>query len=263
MSERGPDFNPAWSELLETALTLPGNLGNTYNRFTSYSFGNQIALAMQGVTSPVAGYKKWPEFNRYVKRGAKGKWIQHPVIRQIENEEGERVPTVTGFTWRKSVFELNDTEGEDLPPWDPPEWSRERALGALGIQLIDFASLDGNTAGYSHGNEVAINPVARYPFKTLIHEIGHVVLGHTSAAGLEEYRTHRGLMEFGAEGTAYLVLNELDALDQMNASESRGYIQHWIRKQRPDDKSIRQVFTATDKILQAGRNVNIDLAEAQ
>ncbi|ASN39194.1 hypothetical protein CGQ24_09305 [Arthrobacter sp. 7749] len=70
---------------------------------------------------------------------------------------------------------------------------------------------------------------------------------------MEEYREHRGLIEFQAESTAYLALNELSATDRFDAAESRGYIQGWMRNERPDDASIRQVFTATDKILKAGR----------
>ncbi|GAA3322662.1 hypothetical protein [Paeniglutamicibacter sulfureus] len=118
---------------------------------------------------------------------------------------------------------------------------------------MDFEQINGNVAGYSYERNVAVSPVAKYPFKTLMHEIGHVVLGHTSEQGLEDYREHRGSKEFQAESTAYLALNELSATDQFDAAESRGYIQGWMRNERPDNASIRQVFTATNKILKAGR----------
>jgi antirestriction protein ArdC len=84
------------------------------------------------------------------------------------------------------------------------------------------------------------------------------VLGHTSGEQLAEYRTHRGIKEFEAEATAYLCANELEQLDAMDASESRAYIQGWLRGERPDDQSIKRVFAATTKILKAGR---IALAE--
>jgi len=34
--------------IIESALTAPGNVGNTYNRFYDYSFLNQMYLWKQG-----------------------------------------------------------------------------------------------------------------------------------------------------------------------------------------------------------------------
>jgi len=48
-------------------------------------------------------------------------------------------------------------------------------------------------------------------------------------------------------------MHELDLLDDDQAAESRGYIQHWLKAEHPPDKAIQQVFTATDRILKAGR----------
>lgn len=244
---------PEWSELLETALTMPGSMGSTYNRFYNYSFGNQILLFMQGVEEPVNTYKRWAAMNRQVLRGSKAKAIMLPLITKVRNDEGELEQRVTGFKLMNCLFGLSETEGEELPPYEPAEWSKERALGALGIREVAFQHPNGNTQGYSIGNEIAINPVAAYPFKTLWHEMGHVVLKHTTDEGLEVYQEHRGVQEFQAESVAYLGMNELGATDQFDPSESRAYIQHWIRKERPPEPSIRQVFTATDRILSAGR----------
>jgi hypothetical protein len=235
---------------------MPGALGATYSRFYQYSFMNQIALFMQGVTGPVATYKRWKDMDRQVIKGSKAKAILRPLMFNEINDQGEKQQRVGGFKWQNSLFEVSDTEGADLPEYQPPAWDRTLALGTLGIQQVAFEQLNGNIAGYSRNQEVAINPVAVYPFKTLLHEMAHVVLKHTTPEGLEEYRSHRGLMEFQSEGTAYLAMNELDALDQFNAEESRGYIQHFLKGSKPDDKSIRGVFTATDKILRAGRTID-------
>ncbi|MEC5150896.1 ArdC family protein [Cryobacterium sp. GrIS_2_6] len=256
-NSRPPEkFNPQeveWAALLETALTMPGALGATYSRFRQYSMGNQIALFMQGATGPVAPYKKWLELGRQVRKGSKAMAVQVPLLYKEANREGLIENKVKGFKWVNSVFELADTDGEDLPQYEPPEWSRERAMGTLGIQQVAFENFNGNSQGYSRGNEIAINPVAAYPFKTTIHEMAHVAMKHTTPEGLAEYQSHRGLMEFGAEGTAYLVMNELNALDQMDAPESRAYIQTWLRGETPDDKAIRQVLATTGTILKAGR----------
>jgi hypothetical protein len=80
-----------------------------------------------------------------------------------------------------------------------------------------------------------------------------IILGHTLPHALEDYQTHRGVKEFQAESVAYLAMHELDLLDEEQAAESRGYIQHWLKDEHPPDKAIQQVFTATDRILRSGQ----------
>ena len=239
--------------LLAQALLMPGNLGDTYSRFTNYSLGNTILLFMQGVTEPVAGYRRWQSMNRYVKKGAKGKFISHPLIVTVTEEGGEKRQQLKGFKLKPSVFTLSDTEGEELPPVEPRTWDKVKALGALGISEVPFESSDGNMQGYSMGRNVAINPIAKYPFKTLTHEIGHVVLGHTAPDQAAEYQAHRGTKEFQAEAVAYLTMHELGLEEHMNVGESRAYINHWLGDEMPADNDIRPVFMAVDRILKAGR----------
>jgi hypothetical protein len=52
-------------------------------------------------------------------------------------------------------------------------------------------------------------------------------------------------------------MNEVGLLDEEMASRSRGYFQHWLDGERPDDKSIQRVFRATEAILRAGRTTSI------
>jgi len=59
--------------------------------------------------------------------------------------------------------------------------------------------------------------------------------------------------EFQAEATAYLLENELELMDEETAAHSRGYIQHYLQGEHPPDTAIRQIFTAADRILRAGR----------
>lgn len=99
------------------------------------------------------------------------------------------------------------------------------------------------------------------PPKTRFHEIGHVVLGHTLPESVAAYTTHRGIMEFQAEATAYLTMHELGRLDEETATRSRGYVQNWLEGERPPDTAIRQVFSATDRILKAGRLAISDVVD--
>ena len=243
---------PAWADVLASALELPGKAGDTYNRFYRYSIGNQVLLMMQGLFEPVATYKGWQKLGRQVQKGSKAKSIYVPMIRKEETDEGTTVEHLAGFKLVPSIFGVSETEGEELPPYEPPTWSKERALEALKVSETSFDVTDGNIQGYSYERTVAINPVAVYPFKTLIHELAHIAAGHTSPQKQMEYLTHRGLMEFEAEGTAYLVLNELGALEQFDAAESRAYIQGWLSGEKPADASIKHVFATADKILKAG-----------
>ena len=236
-------------QLLDEALTLPGRIGNTYNRIHRYSLNNQILLMMQGVTGPVAPYKKWPELNRHVKRGAKGKVILVPHHRKRVDEAGEEKFVLSGFG-TGYVFEYRDTEGEDLPPYEPPEWSRERALGSLGIQLVEFNNPSGNMMGYAKGNEVAISPIAPYPLKTLLHEMGHVALGHTKMLGVSNL-TRGGLNEVQAESVAYIGMTQL-APEHFDPAESRAYIDGHRSGLELSPKDVREILTVTDRIVRAG-----------
>ncbi len=248
-----------WSKVIETALTSPGNLFDTYSRFHDYSLGNMVLFRMQNVHEPVAPFSVWKKLGRQVVRGARAKEVIVPVLvhelgpDETIEEKRERIARLVGFKVMRAVFGLSDTTGPEIPPRPTPSWNLAQALGKLGIREGPFESPSGNVQGYSHGLEFAINPVAVNPTKTRFHEIGHIVLGHTIPSRYEEYTTHRGITEFQAEAVAYLAMNELGQLDDQTASVSRGYIQHWLRDEQPPDKAIQQVFRATDAILKAGR----------
>jgi hypothetical protein len=242
-----------WGKIIETALTAPGNVGNVYNRFYEYSFLNQMFLRMQGVYEPVATLKRWNAIGRTVLDGSKGKEIIVPIFaRRVQADEDEEA-AIIGFKAVRRIFTYSQTEGQELPPVQLPAWDVDTALEKLGIRQVPFTALSGNVQGYSRGHDIAISPLAVHPAKTRFHELGHAVLGHTMPELLEEYSTHRGIFEFQAEATAYLTMNELEQLDEATATRSRGYIQGWLEDERPPDKAIRQVFSATDLILKAGR----------
>lgn len=219
-----------------------------------------MLLRLQGVREPVATYKRWQAIGRQVVSGAKAKEVLVPLLRtervapDPNDPEAPRTREVlTGFKLVRSVFVLSDTAGEALPPAPVRHWHYANALINLGIQEVPFTEMDGNVQGYSEGHSIAINPVAMHPEKTRFHELGHVVLGHTLPWLRAEYATHRGVMEFQAEGTAYICMNELERMDEAAASHSRGYIRHWLQDEQPPEQAIRQVFGAADRILRAGR----------
>lgn len=252
-----------WPKLMEEALTAPGNLGNTYSRFHDYSLTNELLFLIQGIREPVASYSRWKSLGRQVVRGAKAREVIVPVLVNEPSPEDatdemleakrDRVAKLIGFKVVRKVFALSDTEGDELPEVPIPGWDLQTALATFGIRETAFDSTNGNLQGYSHGLEFTINPLAVNKNKTRFHEMAHIVLGHTLPHHYEEYQTHRGIMEYQAEATAYLVMNELELMDDETASVSRGYIRHWLGSEQPPDQAIRQVFTAADRIVKTGR----------
>lgn len=248
---------PKGRELIEALLTVRGELGSSYSRFHRYSTRNLGFLAMQGCPmEPVATFNRWKELGRQVQRGEKAYSILRPIQVKVRGEQDgdqdDEVKMIRRFKVVKALFAVSQTAGEDLPPYEPPAWSRERAMQALDITEVPFEHYDGNVQGFSYDRNLAVSPVAVYPFKTWAHEAGHIMGGHTTEQRLAEYQEHRGPFEFEAEATAHLVLKTLGADDQFNAAESRGYIQHYMRGEQPTEKNFSTILNSTGRIVEAG-----------
>jgi hypothetical protein len=159
---------------------------------------------------------------------------------------------LVGFRDSRTVFGYSDTDGEELPPVQLPGWGTDTALAVLGVDRVTFDMINGNAQGFSfedgEGRHVAINPTAAYPAKTLLHEVAHLVLGHCTQGD----HTHRGVAEFEAEATAYLVAKELELIE-WDPAQSRAYIQTWLGGAEVGEDHITRVFAAVNKILTAGR----------
>lgn len=262
-----------WTETLTEALNAPGSLGDTYTRFYNYSFLNQIRLLMQGVAEPVASYSRWQELGRQVRNGSKAKSVLAPVLvskavsedgRAVTGDDGQPVkrPVLVGFRVSRSVFALSDTDGDDLPEIELPAFDVDRALSELGISRVRFDMIDGNIQGYStevgEVRRVAVNPVAKFPAKTLLHELAHIMLGHCKDRA-EGSPCARHIAEGEAEATAYIVAKQIE-LTGWDAAESRAYIAHWLTGRDLEAASVRRIFGAVDRILTAGR-ARADIAE--
>lgn len=249
-------FNPDWPGMMEAILTHEGSMGDTYRRLYQYSMANCAFLLYQGVPpQPVATYARWQELGRWPRKGSKAKAIIRPInikLKDREDDDGNPL-IIKRFKPVRSVFPYEDTEGDELEPAKVQDWDLDTALKNLDITQVPFESFEVNTQGYSWDRNISVNPVAKYPLKTIKHELAHVCLGHTMPASHDEYTQHRGLKEFEAESSAHLIMNELGARALFNASESRAYIQTWLQGQKPPDQSIRAVFRTADEIIKAGR----------
>jgi len=157
-----------------------------YSAFWNYSVGNQILALVQcqlrGIQpGPINTFPKCQTLGRVVKRGERALTLCMPLTRKRrddESKESERPSeeqTYTTFVHRARWFAVSQTHGSELGPVTIPEWDAERALQTLCIERITFDKTDGNCQGFARGSQIAINPVAQLPHKTLFHEMAHVL----------------------------------------------------------------------------------------
>lgn len=260
---------PKWSALPVEAVNKPGLIMEAYSAFHQYSVGNQILALVQcqlrGLQpGPINTFPGWQALGRNVQRGQRALLLCMPITRKRRgevsedaNDDGTADHTYTAFVYKPRWFVISQTSGEEFKPVQLPEWDADRALATLDIQQIPFTETDDNCQGYARQRQVAINPVAQLPQKTLLHEAAHVVLAHTTEGNFSDGElTPRNLREVEAEAVALLCC---EALDLEGAAYCRGYIQNWLRPSLGDsaevipDKSAQKIFRAADQILRAGR----------
>jgi hypothetical protein len=263
-----PDV-PKWSALLVEAVNKPGLIMKAYSAFHHYSIGNQLLAMIQcqlrGLEpGPINTFPGWQALGRCVRRGERALILCMPITRKHRDEEasgntdeanGEH--TYTAFVHKPRWFVISQTTGDEFAPPVMPQWNADRALAALDIEQIPFTDTDGNCQGYARKRQIAINPVAQLPHKTLFHETAHVILGHTTEADFTDTeRTPKNLREVEAEAVAMLCC---EALNLEGADYCRGYIQNWLcpalgyNGDAIPEKSAQKILRSADQILRAGR----------
>ena len=259
---------PKWSGLLVEAVNKPGLIMDAYSAFHNYSIGNQILAIVQcqlrGLEpGPINTFPGWQALGRNVKRGERALTLCMPITRKVRNDETRESEgdneeyTFTSFVYKSRWFAVSQTVGDEFTPPRLPEWDAKQALETLSIEQIAFTETNGNVQGYARKRQVAINPVAQLPIKTLFHEAAHVVLGHTTEADFTDTdRTPKSLREVEAEAVALLCC---EALNIEGADYCRGYIQNWLcpamgyNGEGIPEKSAQKIFHTADQILKAGR----------
>lgn len=189
----------------------------TIARFHNYSFGNILQIARQRPTATrVAGFGKWKELGRFVKRGEKGIQILAPVTvyrrRKAELEEetdSNRQQVLIGFR-PVYVFDYAQTEGADLPELNHTisgdvDGVEDRLIEFLAQQNIslEFDQSIQPSLGVSYGGRIAILPGQSKAgeFTTLVHETAHELLHRTDRRTF----TTKVIRETEAEAVAFIV----------------------------------------------------------
>jgi antirestriction protein ArdC len=167
----------------------------------------------------VAGYKTWQSLGRQVRKGERGITILAPCKyrrTEVDAETGEEMvyAGIRGFTTAK-VFDLSQTDGEDLPEVRPTLLDGEGPEGlwdllADQVRGAGFTLERGDCSGANRRTDPIVRSVrvrddvgSAQAAKTLAHELAHIMLGHTD--NTIGYVACRGRCEVEAESVAFLV----------------------------------------------------------
>jgi antirestriction protein ArdC len=261
---------PDWSQLLVDAVTKPGVISAAYTAFWNYSVGNQFLALFECIArgiepGPIHTFNGWIRLGRHVRKGERAITLCMPVTwTEKAKPESDPEPDANSsaescgvqrrrFVYRPNWFVLSQTDGDPYTPLTIPSWDEQRACGVLTIVRELFRHTDGNVQGYARASMYAVSPVAYLPHRTMFHEVGHIVLGHTAEGmGLIDGNepTPRDIREVEAEAVSLICCQSLGLPGEV---ESRGYLQHWLGAKKIEERSAQRIFHAADRILKAGR----------
>lgn len=218
--------------------------------FHHYSLNNVLLiLAQRPQASRVAGFRKWQQLGRQVRKGEKSIRIYGYAKKKIkrgegtEDEDTNRTDEAETFTYYPtlSVFDIAQTDqiegAEPLPETpadvqqldgDDPDGIAEAVGDWIAAQgwTIEREGLTEGLNGYTDPESrrivIAEGLAPAHIAKTTIHEAAHAMLHADDSEG--EYRAHRGRCEVEAESVAYIVAGVL-GLD--TSAYSNGYVTGW------------------------------------
>jgi hypothetical protein len=245
------DLKSKLDALLDAAMTDKGKLDAlcAHYRVTGlyhYSMLNSMLIAVQG-GQICQSFKGWQSVGRYVKKGERARIsIWRPASRRTNarrpssaapaNEaEAEADPAAATQAedfngrpvfWLCKVFDYGQTDGAPLAYEHNsavPEsfsWEGYRAAAAVLGYNVETEALAG-PRGYTDGRRVVVsalsNDVDRT--KTLLHELGHCLLGHCGDWAIE-----RDTREIEAEAVAHLCCSVLGVNYDLSAEYVANYI---------------------------------------
>ena len=229
-------------------------------RFSRYSLRNSLLIHLQRPeATQVAGFWKWKQLGRSVKRGAKGIAILAPMIyrerraqRKTDDEEEDVELDVVRNFRTAYVFDIRDTEGKDLPEFsqvqgDPGIYldRLQSFIAAKGINL-ETRSLYGTTQGYSAGGLIVLKsdlPAAERT-STLVHELAHELMHRDTQAKQPD----RNILEIEGEAVSYVVCSAI-GLDLNTAHAD--YLQLYQGDRTKLMASLNRIQMAASEILEA------------
>lgn len=218
-------------------------------KFRAYSFFNvTLILAQRPDATLVAGFRRWNEVDRFVKKGEKGIAILAPLLRQDPEHPENRV--LVGFK-RVFVFDYTQTEGEPIRLPEAPRLLQDTQedrvrISGIKFRLAMFCASRGVSVSWDFQHDTALGvyrPAQKQiavrgdisdnqQTKTLIHEATHMLL-HTGA-------DDRAMAELESETTAYLVCRALGI-------ETKDYSFPYLAGWAPDFEALIQAGERASK----------------
>ncbi len=186
-------------------------------RFHRYSPNNVMLIAMQcPEATRVAGFRKWQEFGRNVRKGEHAIRILAPARYKVTDDKtGEDKWQVRGFT-TACVFDIGQTDGPDLEEVSPvlltgDAEGLESIVALIHAQGFTFVRADCGRANGSTDFETRTVTVRTdlqeaQAVKTACHEFAHVLM---HAPDTVDYARDRDRCEVEAESVAYIVCKDL------------------------------------------------------
>jgi len=183
---------------------------DTMSKFWHYSQYNQILIMLQmPEASLVAGYQKWLQMGRQVKRGERGLKILAPGFKKDEDSDDPDVRIIRYF-FAVSVFDISQTEGDELDVInsDIEGDGARKYFDALVAHCrengadVKYESMGFGHYGASQNGEIIIAEDGTFntKFATAVHEMAHELL-HWDGKKDTKRR-----METEAESISYIVL---------------------------------------------------------
>lgn len=243
VEELAADLELGKSETLKRYLAFMG-------RFHRYSAGNSLLIwSQKPEATHLAGFHKWKDFGRQVKRGEKGIVILAPIVHRIATKAAEEEERLFGFK-TAHVFDISQTVGRDLPAFadvqgNPGEHldRLHKALADSGIELR-YSNQLGAASGLSRGGciEVKQGLAEAEEFAVLIHEWAHEILHHQKGV---EHRS-KTVLETEAEAVSFVVCKAV-GLDTNTASSD--YIQLYNGNKETLMESLERIREASSRVL--------------
>ncbi len=248
-----------WAAMLEVAA-----------RFHRYSFRNTILIRLQRPDATrVAGFNRWKDLGRHVRKGEKGIQILAPCTYRRKSEApgsigadseetgdaAQEVRVLRGFRVAH-VFDVAQTDGDPIPDVAPELLTGDEPEGLL-TQLVEqitargftFALVppadmpirgaNGCTDHLAHQVLVRDDVEPAQRAKTAAHELAHVLLHEPGMAC-------RDRIEVEAESTAYVVLRAIGADP---GSYSFPYVTRWAG----GDTSL--IASTGERVVGAARSI--------
>ncbi len=222
----------------------------------SYSSGNVMLIMTQHPDATmVAGYKRWQQLGRQVKRGEKGIAILAPLSRKVSDDTEDATTVITGFRVA-TVFAFEQTEGDPLP--EPPAAEAIRTATDKGAELYrrleqwlrtQDVLVEIGECGSAHGyyqpgaRRIVLAPQiigTDHQAKTLVHEAAHHVAQHRGSTSPED-------AESVAEGAAFVVCNRFGI---ETSGYSFGYISGWARDKAVLRRNLDAIQRTASAIIQ-------------